>query len=131
MSDQNVNLLRRAADAISRGDDGAVVETAHPDAVFEPLRAATEGVYRGHEGVSRYLADTADAFEIFEITYTDVRDLGDRVLAIGSVRMRGRASGLESEIPHAAIAEFRDGLIWRYKDYGETGLALQFAGLRE
>ena len=40
-------------------------------------------------------------------------------------------SGVDTRIPTAAIAEYRDGLLWRYKDYGESRLALEAAGLRE
>jgi hypothetical protein len=32
-------------------------------------------------------------------------------------------------VPSAAIAEYRDGLLWRYKDYGQARLALEAAGL--
>jgi ketosteroid isomerase-like protein len=78
----------------------------------------------------RFLADTAEAFELFKATYADIRDLGDgRLLAIGTIRMRGRVSGVESDVPSAAIAEFRDGRMLRYKDYGDARLALREAGL--
>ena len=102
-----------------------------PDLVFEPLRAATEGAYVGHNGIMRFWADTEETFELFQLDYTDIRDLGDRVLAIGTIRVRGRGSGVETNIPTAAIAEYRNGLLWRFKDYGEARLALEAAGLSE
>ena len=43
--------------------------------------------------------------------------------------MRGRASRLESDIPTAAVVEFRDGVLVRYKDYGDPRLAIAAAGL--
>lgn len=132
MSHEAIEAFRRAADAIQRGDVDAVVATTHPEAIFEPLRAATEGAYIGIEGIRKFLADTAETFDLFQLDYTDVRDLGgDRVLAIGSIHVRGRGSGVETDIPTAAIAESRDGLMWRYKDYGEARLALEAAGLAE
>lgn len=131
MSQENVDAFRRGTDAISRGDPLDIPETVHPEAVFEPLRSGTEGPFVGHEGMRRFIADTEEMFELFRISYTDVRDLGDRVLAIGSIRMRARESGLETDVPSAAVAEFRDGLLWRYKDYGQARLALEAVGLRE
>ena len=101
------------------------------EAVFEPLRSGTEGPFVGHEGMRRFIADTEEMFEIFEISYTDVRDLGDRLVAIGSIRMRARGSGVEVDVRSAAVVDYRDGLLWRYKDYGEPRLALSAAGLRE
>jgi ketosteroid isomerase-like protein len=129
MSQENVEAFRRGADAISRGDVVDIPQLVHPDAVFEPLRSATEGAYVGHEGMRRFIADTEEMFELFVISYTDIRDLGDRLLAIGSIRMRARGSGVEADVPSAAIVEYLDGLLWRYKDYGQARLALEAAGL--
>lgn len=129
MSQENVEAFRRGADAISRGDVVDIPQLVHPDAVFEPLRSATEGPYVGHEGMRRFIADTEEMFEVFQISYTDIRDLGDRLVAIGSIRMRGRESGVETDVPSAAIVEYVDGLLFRYKDYGQARLALEAAGL--
>jgi ketosteroid isomerase-like protein len=131
MSQQNVDALLRGADAISRGDPVEIPQLVHPEVVFEPLRSGTEGAFVGHDGMRRFIADTEEMFEIFRISYTDVRDLGDRVLAIGSIRMRARGSGVETDVPVAVIAEYRDGLLWRFKDYGQARVALSVAGLRE
>jgi ketosteroid isomerase-like protein len=77
----------------------------------------------------RFLADTAETFELFKAMYTDIRDLGDeRLVAIGKIRMRGRGSGAEADVVSAAIVEFRDGVMRSYKDYGDERLALQKAG---
>lgn len=131
MSQQNVEAFLRGADAISRGDLVDIPQLIHPEAVFEPLRSGTEGPFVGHDGMRRFIADTEEMFEIFRISWTDVRDLGDRVLAIGSIRMRARGSGVETDVPVAAIAEYRDGLLWRYKDYGQARVALEAARLGE
>jgi ketosteroid isomerase-like protein len=126
MSQENVDAFRRSTDAMNRGEVD-IPKLVHPEAVFEPLRSGTEGAFIGHEGMRRFLADTEDMFEIFQASYTDIRDLGDRLLAIGSIRMRARGSGVETDVPTAAIVEYRDGLLWRYKDYGQARLALEAA----
>jgi ketosteroid isomerase-like protein len=129
MSQENVDAFQRGADAISRGEVVDIPQLVHPDAVFEPLRSATEGPYVGHEGMRRFIADTEEMFELFKISYTDIRDLGDRLVAIGSIRMRARESGVETDVPSAAVVEYLDGLLWRYKDYGQARLALEAAGV--
>jgi ketosteroid isomerase-like protein len=131
MSQANLDAFRRGTEAISRGDVVDIPELVHPEAVFEPLRSGTEGAFVGHDGMKRFIEDTEEMFELFQINYTDVRDLGDRLLAIGTIRMRARGSGLEADVPSAAVAEYRDGLLWRYKDYGQAREALKAAGLRE
>jgi ketosteroid isomerase-like protein len=130
MASDHIQAFLRGVDAINRLDVTAAVNLTHVDGAFEPLRSQTEGVFVGEEGMRRFLADTAEAFALFKATYTDVRDLGDdRLLAIGSIRIRGRESGVENDVVSAAIVEFRDGRMWRYKDYGDTQLALREAGL--
>ena len=79
----------------------------------------------------RFWADTAESFEVFQAEFTDVRDLGDRVLAIGTVHIRGRGGGVDMDIPAAAVATFEDGKMARWEDFRERALALEAVGLRE
>ena len=128
----NVDVLHRAVEAINTGDADAAVSVTHPEAVLEPLRAATEGAFVGHEGARKFIADTAETFDIFRLEVHEVRDLGEnRLLFVGMITVRGRGSGVEAPIPAAAIAEFRDGLLWHYHDYGDARRALEAAGLSE
>ena len=129
MSQEIVDVFRRGTEAINAG--ALEIESIHPEVVFEPLRSRTEGAFVGHEGMRRFMADTEEMFEVFHASYPDVRDLGDSVLAIGSIRMRGKVSGVETDVPTAVIAEFRDGLLWRFKDYGDARSAMRAAGKRE
>jgi ketosteroid isomerase-like protein len=125
---EHVELFLRGTDAINRLDAAALMEMVDERSVFEPLRSATEGAYVGPEGMRRFLADTAETFDLFKASYPDVRDLGDgRLLAIGTIRMRGRESGVETDVATAAIVEFRDGVVVRYKDYGNAQLAVEAA----
>jgi ketosteroid isomerase-like protein len=131
MAPEHVEAFLRGVDAINRVDVPAVLEVVYEETVFEPLRSATEGAFVGPEGMRRFLADTAETFELFKATYTDIRDLGEgRLLAIGTIRMRGRGSGVESDVHSAAIVEFRNGLLARYRDYGDARIALQMAGIQ-
>lgn len=131
MSQENIEAARAFVDALNRGDIEGGLRFVHPEVVYEPLRAATEGAFVGHDGLRQFWADTTEVFELFQVEYADLRDLGDRVLGIGSISVRGRGSGVETDIPTAGIAEYRDGLLWRFKDYGEARRALEAAGLRE
>jgi ketosteroid isomerase-like protein len=42
-----------------------------------------------------------------------------------------RGSGIETEVPVAIVASFREGLITQLKDYGDKDEALEAVGLRE
>jgi hypothetical protein len=60
---------------------------SHENVEWIPLRAATEGAYRGHAGFEKFVTDTTETFETFE-PHFELRDLGDRVLAFG---LKGKA----------------------------------------
>lgn len=128
----NVDIYREAIEAVNRGDIDAGLRFIDPDVTFEPLRSPVQGAYSGHGGFRKWWADTVEAFESFRIDHTDIRDLGDdRVLAIGTLHVRGRGSGIETDVPTAAIASFRRGRLVAFKDYADRDAALKAAGLSE
>jgi len=133
MSQENVELFRRANDALERGevDDALLEELIDPDVIFEPLRAPVSGIYRGHDGIRQFIADTAESFDVFRFDRPEIRDLGDRVLAIGTLHIRARQGGVEAAVPTAGIATYRDGRVVHWKDFGDREKALEAAGLRE
>jgi ketosteroid isomerase-like protein len=126
-------LASATAEASDRGDAlRAWVGSMDPEVQFEPQQAALQGTYVGRDGVTQWIADLVEHYEIGgNIRFSDVRDLDDRVLAIGTLHFTGRGSGIETEAPVAILATFRDGLITHFKDYGDNDKALQAAGLSE
>jgi ketosteroid isomerase-like protein len=130
MSAEDVDLIRRAIEVWADFDEETALELVAEDVEFFALRSATEGTFHGHEGVRAFFADNRESFDVFQPHYDDLRDLGDgRVLAIGSIRIRGRSSGVETDVPSAFVATVRDGLIVQFKDYGDRQAALEAAGL--
>jgi hypothetical protein len=45
MSQDNVDVVRRAVDSFNRGDEGPSLDTVDEALVFEPLRTSVEGGY--------------------------------------------------------------------------------------
>src|SRR6476620_8409062 len=111
MSQENVEIAKRWADAFNRRDLDALMETV--------------------EGMKAYFIDVENAWEEFRLIYDEYRDLGDRVLALGRIEGRGRGSGAVVETPQGAVAEFRDGKISSARSYLDHGEALRAAGLSE
>jgi ketosteroid isomerase-like protein len=126
----NRDVLRRGIGAMNRGDvEGMLAESAD-DVVIWARRSAVAGEYRGHDGVRRLLADNVENFEAYRVDYTDVRDLGDdRLLVIGTVHIKVRGGGVATDAPSAGIAEFENGKLKRWHDYGDRGEALAAAGV--
>ena len=87
--------------------------------------------YRGRDGLRQYVQDAEAAWENIEARVDEVRDLGDRVIAFGELRGRGRGSGVEARVPLAWVVDFRDRKISRSQSYGDATDALEAAGLSE
>ena len=105
---------------------------AIPTVTFEPVRSSVQGAYRGHAGVREWWADTSETFESFRLELDDLRDLGsDRVLALGTLRVRGQGSGVDAAVPSGSVATIREGRVLALKDYGDRAKALEAAGLSE
>jgi ketosteroid isomerase-like protein len=136
MSQENVETFMRAVEAINRGDVETVLQELDPaiewHMAIQELVGGVAGVYHGHDGVREYFRDMDDAFAEVELDYTEVRDLGDRVLATGSFRTRGRHSGAVIESPVAALVDVDDdSKATRVLTYLDLKEALEAAGLRD
>jgi ketosteroid isomerase-like protein len=88
-------------------------------------------VHRGHDGVREMLRDLYEAFSEFQVEFTEIRDLGDRIVAIGRWITRGEESGVETAPPLAAVVEFNNGKAIRVRSYLDPEDALEAVGLRE
>jgi ketosteroid isomerase-like protein len=58
-------------------------------------------------------------------------DLDDRIVAIGSMRARGRESGAETESPLAYLIALKTGKAIQIRSYLDPRQALEAAGLSE
>ena len=135
MSQENVEIVRRVSDAYNRRDVGAMLGELHPEIEWHTWLQAQVGggatVYRGHQGVREGVRDLEEAFSEIQAEQSEVRDLGERVVAIGRLRGRGKESGAMTESALAWIVEFKSGKVIRVREYLDREEALEAAGLSE
>jgi ketosteroid isomerase-like protein len=131
MSQENVEQFVEATEAFNRGDLEAWLRQYDTEVVFEPQVTAIDGTYVGHDGLRAFVTNINDVYEHFQIHLHDVRDLGERVLALGTATAIGKGSGIKQETALAIVANLRDGRINHFKDYGEKAQALEAVGLAE
>jgi ketosteroid isomerase-like protein len=134
MPRDKVDVAKRVVDGFNRRDvDGFFAELATPD--FEwyagTVRALGGDEYRGREGVERFERDRKENWEELQIVAAEFRDLGDRVLVLGRLKGRGKASGAPVDQPFAGINDFRGDRIWRVRAYFDRAEALRAVGLSE
>jgi uncharacterized protein len=125
MSAKDVQTIREGIAALNRGDVDGIAATLDPDVELVPLRAVLDGsVYRGHDGMRRWLADMSEDWTEFEINLDEVRELGPgRVLVQATMRLRGR-SGVALDSPAAWVCDMRDGRVSRIRFFADSTAAL-------
>ena len=72
-----------------------------------------------------------EALSEVDLDFPDIRDLGDRVAALGRMRSRGRASGAVLEVPLGYLTDYRNGKMIRVRAYLDLKEFLEDAGLSE
>jgi ketosteroid isomerase-like protein len=130
----NEELTRKAWDAFNRGDYETTLQLIHPDLEWRPAQGpgGPEGsIYRGREEYSRWIhEEVIPVWESFRGEDLDIRELEDgRILILGHIRGKGRASGVEVTAPFGQIGEIRDGMAFRLTGYLDHDTALAAAGL--
>jgi ketosteroid isomerase-like protein len=88
-------------------------------------------VFRGHDGVREMMRDLNEAFGEIQIEISEIRDLGDRLVAIGRTRTRGKASGAETETPLSFVTKVKNGKTILLRAYLDPEKALEAVGLSE
>ncbi|HEX2360244.1 MAG TPA: nuclear transport factor 2 family protein [Solirubrobacterales bacterium] len=135
MSQENVEVFKRAFDAINRRDGEALLSELDPEVEWHGAILMAMGgeqtVYRGHDGVREWLRDLYETLSEFQAKYPDIRDLGDRTVAIGHVRGRGTASEVEIQTRHATVVEFKNGKGFRIRTYLDPEEAVEAVGLAD
>jgi ketosteroid isomerase-like protein len=107
---ENVELVRRAHEALNSGDMDALTALCDPsfcldmsDRVFNPA------VYEGHEGIRRFHAEVRDVWESYVWEPEELIDAGSDVVALLRASGRGRGSGVEVERETAMVWTLREG----------------------
>jgi ketosteroid isomerase-like protein len=133
MSEENVEMIRRAFEAYERGDlDAAVVDIA-PDCEY--VAAGTvpgrTGTYRGPEGYKSFMAWLDDEFSDSHAQVDALIDAGDSVVVAATLRGQGRQSGIPATFTFWQVWRFANGKVVHGQGFADKAEALEAAGLGE
>ena len=133
MSRDNVEAFKRGIDASNRGDVEALLNELDPEiewhSAMHALLGGEETLFRGHDGVRTLFRDVQESFSELHFEVEEIHDLGDRLLAIGRTRVRGKTSGAVTVTPIALVTEVKDGRARLLRTYRDADEARQAAGL--
>jgi ketosteroid isomerase-like protein len=130
MSQENVEIAKRALDAYTRRDVDALRTIADPDIELDwsASRAWLAGVYRGLEETLRFYDGYFEAFEEIIIEADEYIDAGESVVIPNVAHQVGR-DGIQVSARSTLVFTVRGGKLRRICLYQETEQALEAVGL--
>jgi ketosteroid isomerase-like protein len=134
MSQENVEIVRRAYEAFNRAGLDGLLEHFHPDAVYDITAAIGPfaGMYYGRAAIRNFLADYFATWEYVTMDPEDFIEVGEEhVVVLLRMHMRGKGSGAEVEAQTNNVWTLRDGKAVRMAVHNNRAEALQAAGVSE
>ena len=137
MPEENLELARQGYEALNRGEiDRFVTEFVHPDYEFHTgvHVPSIPSVVRGHDGLRAWIDQwyREPWEEQLHMDVERIEELDDgRVLALLTLRAKGRGSGVPVNTEYAHILTFREGLCLRVDGFPTWQQALAAASLGE
>lgn len=126
MADPREELVREQFRRWNAGERDVDPAQVHPDAVV--YSAMTGNEFRGRDAVLLWMGEIDEQFENWELTIDEIRSVpGDRLLALGSVHFRGRASGVEFNQPMGWLYEFDAGRVMALRNIVGHDAAIEAA----
>jgi hypothetical protein len=127
---ENIAMLRRGYEAISRGDFDSVMEMLDPEIVMHDRPESPDaGTYHGHAGALEALRQTDDFFDDVEMAPEEMHESGDQIVVVLTLRGRGRESGVPVEERIAHLWTVREGRALALRAFTDPGDALRAAGI--
>jgi len=131
MSEENVEVVRAAAQAWNAGDMEAAGELHDPDVILRPPENWPEpGPFMGRAAAMRFYERAREAFDADTVELTgDVSHAADRVVARWI--WHGEGHGPESNMEMTIIYMVRNGKFREVEFFWDHDEALEAAGLSE
>ena len=135
MSQENVEVVRRAFEAWNAGDMEALFAHFHPELVYHPRADEPDpSPHVGRDAYERLVYGFVDSFSEVTLEVLELIDVGDHVIAStvlhAVLRGQGSASAGVSDT-YVFVYKLRDGLVvegWEYRTKQE---ALEARGLAD
>jgi len=134
MSQENVEIARKAWEAYLAGDEETTAELIDPNLEFHgTVGGLQEGeVAHGQSEIDeKFEAEDLEAWEERRLEAEEYIDAGDEVVVLLHEYRRGKGSGVELEAKTAIVAAVRGGRVVRIQGYMDRDAALEAAGLKK
>jgi ketosteroid isomerase-like protein len=131
MSQENVEVVRRALAALDRRDVEAYLEVASPQIELITPASPLQGPITGHEGIRDFFREMWSFSEASDFQVEEIRAVEGRVLALFVITATGRQSEVETSARVAGVYDLEHGKIRRAHIFADRTEALEAVGLSE
>jgi ketosteroid isomerase-like protein len=130
VSQENVDIVRRAYAALNESDWDGMFRDAHPEFEVTTQRGPNAGTNRGRAKVQGFLDDYKAAFESVVWEPDAVFEREDHVVVLVVTRGRPRGAAVDIVTRNGHLWTVRDGRLLSVKTFPDPDKALEAAGLR-
>ena len=131
MSQENVEVVRRALAALDRRDLEAYLEVASPQIELITPASPLQGPIVGHEGIRTFFREMWSFSEASGFRVEEIRAVGERVLAFFVLTATARQSAIETSSRVSGVYDLEHGKIRRAHIFADRTEALEAVGLSE
>ena len=134
MSQENVEIVRRANAAFNKGDYDGYADRLHPEIEFRDHAHAADAseMLKGTQALLSLLSEWRESFDDFRAEISQYIDAGDHVVCVTRWTGTGKASDAAVDVSQVDVYELRQGKIVRATlAYPDKATALEAVGLLE
>ena len=131
MSQENVEVVRRALAALDSRDLEAYLEVASPQIELITPASPLQGSIVGHEGIRTFFREMWSFSETSEFRVEEIRAVGERVLAFFVLTATSRQNAIETSSRVGGVYDLEHGKIRRAHIFADRTEALEAVGLSE
>ncbi len=132
MSQKNVEVVRRAINAMNQRDLDGVMRDTDPEVEVDwsRSRGVEAGIYHGYQACRDFWSTFLEAFDRIVNSPEEFIECGEHVVIPIRTCLWGR-DGIKVEARYVAVVTLRNGRILEWRLYQERGEALEAVGLEE
>src|SRR5215216_21746 len=130
MSEENVEIVRKAVENFNRGDFDAFIELSDDDVVLRMAEGWPERVYFGKAAARSFFDGWAETVGQ-DVVVEDLIDAGNAVVTRQRVHLSGVQSGIEGDQQSSSVWTLREGKVVMLEYFWDHQEALEAAGLSE